>query len=423
MASSVRPRSSNAVVSRRAALVGACALGGHAWLPARAGPQTWEERLRALTEPDAEDAPAAAAAGLYVRRGGNVVFEAAAGVAGGLSPEERAAGAPLRPFTVTTPMRVASVSKMAVALAAQRLVDQGRFDMDADVRNSWPGLAHPRHDAPITAAHLLAHTSSLRDGPTYWLNAPGRIDALLPTQTFADQPPGVWFHYCNFNFGVVATLLERASGDRFDRQAAAALEPLGVTGNFNWSGAPADQRARGATLYRFGEGAWRIATDGPDTLTSTGSAALLDEGFALSDYAVGSNGTIFSPQGGLRATLPEIAALARAVADTPALTSPRWRWDPVAPNGDHPELFMTSGLGCFWWDAERSPIPGQRMVGHDGEAYGLYSGAWRLPDLDADIAFAVTGTPDGPQPPSRHPGYNIWSQSLFDLAAAVLEAG
>ncbi len=409
-----------APLSRRAALIGATALGASAWAHPGPGPQAWDERLGALTEPGDENAPAVAAAGLVVRRGGDVVFEGAVGVAGGLSPEERAAGAPLRPFTATTPMRVASVSKMAVALAVERAAADGAIDVEADVQAFWPGLRHPRHAAPITMAHLLAHTSSLRDGPTYWLNAPGRIEALVTAETFADPPPGAWFHYCNLNFGIAATLLERASGERFDRLAAAALAPHGIAGNFNWSGVPADQRARGATLYRPHDGAWRVATDGPEILRDDAPAALLEDGVALRDYALGSNGTIFSPQGGLRATLQEMARLARAVADAPMLRKPRWRWDPAAPNGDDSELFVMSGLGCFWWDAERSPIPGQRMVGHDGEAYGLYSGAWRLPDLDAEIAFAVTGAAEGPQPPSWHRGYNIWSQSLFDLAGAVL---
>ncbi len=383
--------------------------------------------LKALADQAAYGQAVPAGVALHVRRGGAVLFEGAAGHAAGLSAAERAAGTALRAMTPDTKMRVASVSKMAATLTAFEVLTQAGIGLIADVRMHWPRLRHPRFpDTPITYAQLLSHCSSLRDPEAYWIAAPGSIDDLLTDEVFApDTPPGTFFTYCNFNFGVLATLLERISGERFDRLAARTLSRLGLTAGFNWSGVPRAARRAGATLYRAGGQGWQIQTDGPDTLQGEGPLFLGQDDVDLDAYDIGSNGTLFSPQGGLRACVSDMAVLAKAMAQTPALARPVWRYDATRNNGNtEGGLFEASGLGCFLWSAARSPIAGQPMIGHDGEAYGLYSGAWHLPALDAQIGFAITGTPGGPQPPGEsHPGYTLWSQSLFDLAAKVLGLG
>ncbi|MBA3835442.1 MAG: beta-lactamase family protein, partial [Sphingomonas sp.] len=75
-----------------------------------------------------------------------------------------------RALTPDDPARVASITKLAVAIGVMRLVEQSRLDLDSDVstRLGWR-LRNPAFpDRPITLRMLLSHTSSVRDGIDYW---------------------------------------------------------------------------------------------------------------------------------------------------------------------------------------------------------------------------------------------------------------
>ncbi|MEM6708967.1 MAG: serine hydrolase domain-containing protein [Pseudomonadota bacterium] len=371
-----------------------------------------------------------AGAALVVERASAPMAAGVVGQAAGLDASRRDDRP--RPLTLHSKMRVASVSKMVVALTAVRLAEAGVVSLDRDLRPTFPMLTHPAFpDAPLSLRHLLAHTSTIRDplDEAYYAVSPARIESILGPHLMnpkARRPPGAWFEYCNLNFGLAATVMERAAKERFDVLARTlVLEPAGLTGGFNWSAVAAADRRQGATLYRRFDDGWRVQTDGPEVLSDSKPVGVVEDTFAFADYAIGSNGTLFSPQGGLRINAFELAQLARLAGTEPALQGVEWRLetaDGEEQNGDSwGGAFYEVGLGSYQWPAERSPIPGTRMIGHDGEAYGLYSGAWYLPELDASIGFAVTGTPAGEQPAGgSHPGYNRWSQAMFDIAATVL---
>lgn len=366
------------------------------------------------------------AAGLVIRHRGEVIFAEAQGLAQGAAGEADRA-----PFTPETPMRVASVSKMAAALTAHRLAARGVLDLDADIRGQFnPALVNPHFpDAPITLAHLLSHTGGLEDPEVYWQALPGRTEDLFTSSMWRTPDwgrPGKGFRYANFGYGLAGAILEKQTGERFDRLAAReVLAPLGLDAGFNWSGVSLEKRRNGATLYaREDEGRWELQTDGPANLAGSDPAILREEGAALSDYAPGTNGTLFSPQGGLRASLLDIAALARAAAKTPAMANPVWRFDPAQPNGDDEQgYFETFGLGAQIHEADVSPIPGVGLIGHHGEAYGLYSGAFHAPALHTEIAFAVTGTStSGRARSSHHPVMVRATEPLWAAAATLLAA-
>ena len=80
-----------------------------------------------------------------------------------------------RALTIDDPVRVASVSKLIVALGVMRLVEQNRLDLDRDVSDylGWR-LRNPAFpDRPITLRLLLSHRSSLRDDVDYAIRLPG----------------------------------------------------------------------------------------------------------------------------------------------------------------------------------------------------------------------------------------------------------
>ncbi|MEM8636492.1 MAG: serine hydrolase domain-containing protein [Pseudomonadota bacterium] len=371
------------------------------------------------------------AAGFVVMKNGEVLASAAAGDAVGLDPTE---GVSRRPFTVETPFRAASISKMVVALTALEVARDGGLDLDGDMQAVFPALArNPAFgETPITMRQLLAHTSTITDPEAYWVAAPGDVRGLINGDLYRAEGldgaplaygPGDWFEYANINYGLAATALELVTGQRFDLLAAErVLLRLGMDAGFNWSGVSSAKRRAGATLYRkFAEG-WRVQTDGPDVLAGTGPFFLSDGDYDLSDYEPGTNGTLFGPQGGLRANLVDLARLAGAVGRTETMTEEVWRLNADGSNGDHLErIFQSFGTGVFLHEASVSAWPGQTMIGHHGEAYGLYAGAWHLPQKGIELAYAVTGTPDGIQPGGGiHPAFNVWEQALVNIARATV---
>src|SRR3712207_3637826 len=92
-----------------------------------------------------------------------VTFDAGAvRESGAFGMADRAAG---RQLTIDDPVRVASGSKLIVALGVMRLVEQKRLDLDEDV-SSYLGwrLRNPAFpETPITLRMLLSHTSSVKD--------------------------------------------------------------------------------------------------------------------------------------------------------------------------------------------------------------------------------------------------------------------
>ncbi|MEX1250955.1 MAG: serine hydrolase domain-containing protein [Hyphomonas sp.] len=363
------------------------------------------------------------AAGLVVVRNGETIFAHAAGLARGAAGES-----PPLPFETSTMMRVASVSKLATALTAHRLAEAGAIDLDADISKAFKAsLRHPAFpDSEVTLRHLLSHTAGLEDPDAYWIASPQPIDALFVPgmwRAAAYGPPGAGFRYSNFGYGLAGTLLERASGERFDRLAQRlVLGPIGLSAGFNWSGVRQADQARGASLYRREGARWQIATDGPGVLDSGAPQVMLEAGFPLASYSPGTNGTLFSPQGGLRASLADLCRLARETAKVGALVRPSWRSRPDPRNGDTEDgYFAAFSEGAQIHESQASPLPGFELIGHPGEAYNLFCGAWHVPRLGAQFAYAVTGTPDAtPAVSDLHPSANIFTAALFSAARDVL---
>src|SRR5688572_27683724 len=208
-----------------------------------------------------------------------------------------------RPLTIDDPARVASVSKLVVALGVMRLVEEGRLDLDRDVSDwlGWP-LRNPAFpDRPITLRMLLSHRSSLVDGIDYAIPFGTALEHALADPAAFDgaHPPGGYFRYSNLNFPVIATVMERATGERFDRlMARLVLEPLDLDACFNWTNCSAAAVGRAIVLYAPNGTVLRDDLRGRRPICPV----LAPEGSAcdLSGYLQGSNGALFSPQGGLR---------------------------------------------------------------------------------------------------------------------------
>lgn len=316
-----------------------------------------------------------------------------------------------RAITADDPVRVASVSKLVVAIAVLRLVEQRRLDLDADVSAllGWP-LRNPAFpDHPITLRLLLSHRSSLTDTIDYVLPLDADMRAVLerPEAWDAAHAPDTWFRYANFNFPVVAAVMERATGERFDRlMDRLVLAPLKLDACYNWASCAPATRSRAVVLYRDG----MPAKDSPEQVAACPLTPARGGACDLSTWAAGANGAIFAPQGGLRISAKGLATvgrllLGRGTVDGVRLFSPRtfalltrpvWRFD--GHNGQSEGGFYCRyGLAVtFLANAGCADDPfgdGRQRFGHAGEAYGLRSGLWVDAKAGTGVAYFATDVP------------------------------
>ena len=273
-------------------------------------------RLQAIV--DDPDLPLPGLAVVAVRRG-EVVYSRQFG-----SKRLAVNGRPAEPVDANTLFRIASISKFVTTLGAMKMVEQGRLALDRDV-SDYLGyrLRNPHFpDRAITLRMLLTHTSSLRDeGGFKWAPEVNLREVLLPggrhygkgAAWASDHGPGAWFEYVNFNYGLVATIMERAAGQRFDRLMRALLfDPMGLKAGFYLADFAPARVQDVATLYRKRE------KDGDEVWDPAGPWIAQADDFGveppsappgLERYAVGTNGTLFGPQGSLRISADELAAI------------------------------------------------------------------------------------------------------------------
>ena len=332
--------------------------------------------------------------------------------AGGFA--DRSAG---RALTIDDPVRIASISKLVVALGAMRLVEEGKLDLDEDVseRLGWK-LRNPTFpDRPITLRLLLSHRSSLRDGINYALPLGSRVEQAVeaPEAWDGEHPPGTFFRYSNLGFPVVASVMEKATGERFDRlMERLVLKPLDLDACFNWTTCTDSAIARAGVLYAPDGTAVRDDLKGarPDCPVVPAADGSCD----LSDYRLGSNGALFSPQGGLRISVRDLAKVGGLLlrqgrladgtrflseASVAEMESLHWRFD--GGNGDSEGGFYCGYGLAVQILAQCAPTDdpfgdGRPRLGHAGDAYGLRSGLWIDRATGRGIAYFATGLGDDP---------------------------
>ena len=325
-----------------------------------------------------------------------------------------------RAVTPDDPVRIASISKLVVAIGVMRLVERGSLDLDADI-SRWLGwnLRNPAFpDRPISLRMLLSHTSSLRDhDDQYAIPLGGSLQAVVadPKSWDLRRGPGSFFTYSNMNFPVVGSIVERVTGERFDVwMRREVLDPMKLDACFNWPACSDAAVARAVVLMQDGE-AVRDDLGG----RRTGCPVFVRDGEAcdLSLWRLGENGALFAPQGGLRISARGLARVGRMLLNggtldgerilspqsVETLLAPQWRFDGSNGDTDH-------GFYCSYGLASHGiPTPvrgcdddpagdGVARVGHAGDAYGLRSGLWLDLARGTGVAYFVTGlAEDSPQ--------------------------
>ena len=122
------------------------------------------------------------------------------------------------PIKAETVFELGSTSKTFLAHSAFLLEEQGRISFDDDVREYVPELPHYGHT--ITLAHLLEHTSGLRDiAALFQLAAISNIDALskgqildiIVHQKSLNFSPGTEHAYGSTGYFLLGLIIERVT--------------------------------------------------------------------------------------------------------------------------------------------------------------------------------------------------------------------
>ena len=162
----------------------------------------------------------------------------------------------------TTPIHLASVSKVLTATAILRLVQQDNITLDQKVTDWLPKFPYKS----TTIRTLLNHRSGLQ----HYANFPGLMKKnwnrkkvltnqdiynLLAQKKFRLKTPNdTHFDYCNTNYVILALIIEKATGLNY-RQAMQELifKPLGMTNsyvfNYETDREMASKSYRGTTIF------------------------------------------------------------------------------------------------------------------------------------------------------------------------------
>lgn len=133
--------------------------------------------------------------------------------------------------------RIASISKTFVATSIFQLIERGLLNLDDDVNPFLKfKLQHPKFkDIPITVKMLLSHRSSINDSQRYY-----SFDMIDPKKNkeyylcYNDYAPGTDYQYCNYNYNILAAVIEGVTGTRFDDYMEKnILGPLGLKASYN----------------------------------------------------------------------------------------------------------------------------------------------------------------------------------------------
>jgi CubicO group peptidase (beta-lactamase class C family) len=125
-----------------------------------------------------------------------------------------------------------SISKPLLATAVMQLVEAGKLVLTEPVTRYIPEFAQP-DKAPVTAWHLLTHTSGMEEKA--WNDALGM--ARVPREYFTMAAlrsnlhftPGARYKYCTLSFVVLAELVQRLSGMPYeDYLQQHIFAPLGM---------------------------------------------------------------------------------------------------------------------------------------------------------------------------------------------------
>lgn len=324
-----------------------------------------------------------------------------------------------RPVTPETIFRNASISKMITGTALMQLYEQKKFQLDDDI-SKYLGyqVRNARYpNSPITFRQLLTHTSSIVDEGSYdklieetpeLLKEIGIKELLTPDgayyseSTFADYEPGKGFSYSNFGTVISASLVETISHLSFSEYCSLNIfKPLDMDSSFqavdikNWQKIGVLYRSKAADDLFY------PTKDDYGDVKPTSDLRKAPLGNALGD----------SPAGGARMSILDLSKFMMVhinggtynkksiLKKNTADLMHGMQWFGNGLDG----LYKQKGL---YFHITDDLVPGQRLIGHSAEAYGLIGDAYYDPDRKYGVLFLMNGGNYG----NSNPYYGVEKQ-------------
>lgn len=285
------------------------------------------------------------------------------------------------PLSNTDIFRIASISKSFSATSIMQLIEAGKLSLDDDFSDLVGfKIRNPKFpDKVITLRMIMSHTSSINDSQGYFT-----LDAINPSKNpdwakcYSDYAPGSGYDYCNLNYNMVGTVIEKLSTERFDNYVKNhILNPLGLYAGYNVDSLDA---SRFATLHEY------------DATTKTfkpSPAAYNPRREEIKNYTMGYSTPIFSPTGGMKISATDLAKYMSMHMNMGKYQGKRIISKKSA------KLMQTKiadeeGYALALTNLD-DLIPGKKMVGHTGSAYGLYSAMFFHPKEKFGIVVITNG--------------------------------
>jgi len=303
---------------------------------------------------------------------GNIIYTHSFGV------KDNTSNAPLTDDNI---FRIASISKSFSATSIMQLIEAGKLSIDDDM-STLVGfkVRNPKYpEQVITLKMLLSHTSSINDSQGYFT-----LDAINPAKNpdwqkcYSDYAPGTDYRYCNLNYNMIGTVIEKYSGERFDNYVKNhILNPLGLYGGYNVDSLDA---MRFATLHEYNASTKKLS---PSPL------AYAPRREEIKNYVMGYSTPIFSPTGGMKISATDLAKYM-----TMHMNYGKYKGTRIMSKKSarlmQTKISEEEGYGMAIANRE-DVIPGKMMTGHTGSAYGLYSAMFFNPKEKFGIVVITNG--------------------------------
>lgn len=169
-------------------------------------------------------------AAISIVKDGEVLLEKGYGYAN--AEEEK----PVDP--ANTVFRIASVSKTFTAVAIMQLVEQGKVNLDEDIRTYLPGIEFDNpYETPVTVAHLLLHRSGLEAREPAKDDLHTDFDRYVAMEDYVREhmppvvrEPGTAYMYDNFAYLLLGLIVQNTSGMPYEQYMDEhVFGPLGMT--------------------------------------------------------------------------------------------------------------------------------------------------------------------------------------------------
>ena len=280
--------------------------------------------------------------------------------------------------------RIASISKSFSATSIMQLVEAGKLSLDDDISDLIGfRVRNPKYpDRVITLRMLMSHRSSINDSQGYF-----SLDAINPDRNtdwmkcYNQYPPDSGYQYCNLNYNIIGTVIEKRSGERFDQYVKKhVLDPLGLYGGYCVDSLDS---SRFVTLYEYDDSLKQF---------NPAQGAYNPRSEEIRNYVMGVSTPIFSPTGGMKISAPDLARymimhMQQGKYKGKRIISKKSAGIMQTPRGKE-------GYGLALLRTEKL-IAGKEMRGHTGSAYGLYSAMFFHPKQKFGFVVINNGSKGG----------------------------